>query len=65
MLEILTKLTEIEQDGVAIEECTKEELIDYISELKDSISNVITLVENRIIHYNTLEYLFNVQLKNK
>lgn len=47
--EVLEKLKVIERDGIAIEECTNEELIDYIAELKNQINNVINMIENKIL----------------
>ena len=48
MKEILSKLEEIQSNGIAVEEVTKEELIDFIAELKQQINDVINIVENKI-----------------
>ena len=46
--EILKKLEAIQRNGMAVEECTNEQLIDFIAELKQDIDEVISLVESKI-----------------
>lgn len=46
MDKVLLNLLEIERNGIAVEEVSKEDLIEYITEIKQDIKNVITLVES-------------------
>ena len=48
MEEILLKLEAIQRNGLAVEEATKEELIEFITELKHQIDEVIKVVESNI-----------------
>ena len=43
---ILLKLEEIQCNGIAVEECTQKELIDFIAELKAQVNGVIMFIEN-------------------
>lgn len=43
---ILKMLQSIETNGLAVEEATQEELIDFISELKNDVTEVIKYIEN-------------------
>lgn len=48
MEDILIMLETIKRNGIAVEEVTKEELIDFITELKNQIDEVIEVVEKKM-----------------
>lgn len=48
MEEVLKKLEVIQCNGLAVEEATQEELIEFIAELKHQIDEVIGIVETKI-----------------
>lgn len=48
MEEVLLKLEEIQRNGLAVEEASNEELIEFIAELKNQVNEVIKVVENKM-----------------
>lgn len=43
--EVLSKLKSLQSDGLAVEEATKEEVIEFIAEMKRKIDEVVYMME--------------------
>lgn len=43
--EALSKLNSLQSDGLAVEEATKEEVIEFIAEMKQKIDEVVYIME--------------------
>ncbi|WP_177230651.1 hypothetical protein [Bacillus sp. FMQ74] len=46
MEKVLVKLQSLQKDGLAVEEATQQELIDFITHLKLGIDEAISLIED-------------------